>query len=93
MSQDRERLKGWGARRQVGRATHLRDRKKFQGRLREKLRELFRQEVGAELRAGAALNNVELYRAHFFQLAVRPCRPSVAHSQRGGFAADYLTRK
>ena len=58
--------------------------------LREKLRELFRQEVGAELRAGAALNNVELYRAHFFQLADRP---SVAHSQRGGFAADYLGRK
>lgn len=61
--------------------------------LREKLRELFRQEVGAELRAGAALNNVELYRAHFFQLADRPYRPSVAHSQRGGFAADYLGRK
>ena len=38
--------------------------------LREKLRELFRQEVGAELRAGAALNSVELYRAHFFQLQV-----------------------
>ena len=61
--------------------------------LREKLRELFRQEVGAELRAGAALNNVESYRAHFFQLAGRPYRPSVAHSQRGGFAADYLGRK
>jgi hypothetical protein len=61
--------------------------------LREKLRELFRQEVGAELRAGAALNNVELYRAHFFQLAGRPYRPSVAHSQLGGFAADYLGRK
>jgi hypothetical protein len=29
-------------------------------------------------------------RAHFFQLAGRPYRPSVAHSQRGGFAADYL---
>jgi len=42
--------------------------------LREKLRELFRQEVGAELRAGAALNNVESYRAHFFQLAGRPYR-------------------
>jgi hypothetical protein len=38
--------------------------------LREKLRELFRQEVGAELRAGAALNNVESYRAHFFNWQV-----------------------
>jgi hypothetical protein len=35
--------------------------------LREKLREFFRQVVRAELRAVAALNNVELIRAHFFQ--------------------------
>jgi hypothetical protein len=53
--------------------------------LSEKLREFFRQQVRPELRAVAALNNMELiYRAHFLQPATRPCRPSVADSQRGG---------
>jgi hypothetical protein len=55
-----KREKGWGDRRKGGRATPLRDRKEFHGRRREKLREFFRQEVRAKLRAVAALNNVEL---------------------------------
>ena len=58
--------------------------------LREKLREFFRQEVRPELRAVAALNNVELITAlHFLQPAARPCRPSAPNYQRGGFASDY----
>jgi hypothetical protein len=45
--------------------------------LREKLREFFRQEVRAELRAVAALSNVELITALLsLQPAARPCRPS-----------------
>jgi hypothetical protein len=50
----------------------------------DKLREFFREEVRAELRAVAALNNVELITAaHFLQSAAQPCWPSVADFQRG----------
>ena len=64
MSQDRERLKGWGARRQVGRATPLRDRKKFHGRrAARKTAGILPAEVRPELRAVAALDNVKLITA------------------------------
>jgi hypothetical protein len=56
-----KRGKGRGDRCQGGRATPLRDREEFDGRrAARKLREFFRQEVRAELRAVAALNNAEL---------------------------------
>ena len=62
--------------------------------LREKLREFYREEVRPELRAVAALNNVELkYLTHFLQPAARPCRSSVTDSQWGGFAPDYRSPK
>jgi hypothetical protein len=58
--------------------------------LREKLREFFRQEARAELRAVAALNNVELI------TALISCNPQLGlvglqlrDSQRGGFAPHY----
>ena len=58
--------------------------------LREKLREFFRQEVRAELRAVAALSNVELVPALLScnrQLAL--VGPSAPNYQRGGFASHY----
>jgi hypothetical protein len=58
--------------------------------LREKLREFFRQEVRVELRAVAALNNVELITALIScnrQLGLVGLQ--LADSQRGGFAPDY----
>jgi hypothetical protein len=64
MSQVRPREKGWGRSPQGRRATPLRDRKEFTvDGLHEKLREFFRQEARAVLRAVAALNNVELITA------------------------------
>jgi hypothetical protein len=86
-----KRGKGRRDRRQGGRSAPLLDGKEFHGRrAARKLREFFRQEVRAELRAVAALNNVELITALIsfnWQLA------SAADSQRGGFAADYPGRK
>src|SRR5258705_8444610 len=58
--------------------------------LREKLREFFRQEVRAELRAvGGAQQCGTHYRAAVLQPAARPCRPSAPNYQRGGFASHY----
>ena len=57
--------------------------------LREKLREFFRQEVRAEMRAVAALSNVELITALLSCNRPRPCRPSAPNYQRGGFASHY----
>ena len=50
--------------------------------LREKLREFFRQEVRAELRAVAALNNVELITALF---------PSTGSSPLSAFSCGFST--
>jgi hypothetical protein len=56
--------KGWGDRRQGGRSTPVLDGKSFTvDGLREKLREFYREEVRAELRAVASLKNVELITA------------------------------
>src|SRR6476660_7067423 len=92
MSQDRERLKGWGARRQVGRATPLRDRKKFHAiRAARKAAGTFPAGGwrGTAGRGGAQQRGV--IPCSFLSTGRSPL--SVAHSQRGGFAADYLCRK
>ena len=83
--------KGGGDRRQGGRATPLRDRKEFHGRRAARKAAGILPAGGSPgtARRGGAQQRGVNHRAHFLQPAARPCRPSVADSQRGGFAPDY----
>jgi hypothetical protein len=59
--------------------------------LREKLRELFRQEVGAEVRARGGAQQRGVIPCSFLSTGSSPLSAFIY--QRGGFAADYLSRK
>jgi hypothetical protein len=76
---------------QVGRSTPFRDGKEFHGRRAARKAAGILPAGGSRgtARRGGAQQRGVNYRAHFFQLATRPCRPSVADSQRGGFAPHY----
>jgi hypothetical protein len=90
-----KREKGWGDRRKGGRATPLRDRKEFHGRrTARKAAGIFPAGGSRETaRRGGAQQRGVNHPLISFNWQLRPCGPSAADSQRGGFAADYPDRK